>query len=374
MIVAMAIVQGFKDTIKDKTFEFWGHFHVTASSPNNELLISAEAVNIPNSLEQNIKNSTNTTQVDRYVLGAGMLATDEYNEGVRIKGVDPQYFTGNKDNVITYNGAINYKDSNFSHDVMLSNTILARINKKVGDDVLLYILDKEESTPRVRKVKIAGTYHMGIEEIDNNFILCDIKLLQRIYDWQPTDITGLQVKIDDYKKADEIAEQIYFKYIQAPLTITYISDIYSEIFQWLELQDINAQIILSIMAIVAIINMITALLTYILERINMIGILKALGMNNWGIRKIFVHHFSRIILKGIFGGVILGLLLCWVQYQFKIVQIDETIYYMKYVPIKVVAWHVLGIIFGTFILSSIIIVILTLLIKKVNIIQAIKYK
>lgn len=374
MIVAMAIVQGFKDTIKDKAFEFWGHFHITQSSPNNDLMIGTQSIHLEPNKIQAIASLPEVNAIQPYVLGAGMLSTQDYNEGIRIKGVAPEYFKGSIDNVITYEGAINYSDSNYSTDVLLSKTILDKINKKIGDELRLYVLDQNEASPRVRKVHIAGTYHMGIEEIDNNFILCDLRLLQKLYQNSPEEVTGYQVTVKNYKHADKIADAIYYQYLTSPESIVYIADIYSEIFQWLELQDVNAQIILIIMAIVAIINMITALLTYILERVNMIGILKALGMTNWNIRKIFVYHFGKIIGLGIIGGVLLGLALCAIQYYFKVLKIDESIYYMQYVPIRVLFWHPIVIILGTFILSLTIMILPTLLIKKVNIVQAIKYK
>ncbi len=375
MIIAAAVVQGFKDTIKDKAFEFWGHFHISQSTATNDLMISPKPILFDSGMVASLKREPHILDVEPYTLGAGIIATELYNEGVRIKGVGPSYFKGSKDNVITYGGhPIRYNDTSYAADVILSQAILDKIGKQAGDDVLLYVLDKEESLPRVRKVRIAGTYHMGIEEIDNNFILCDIKLLQRLYNWNDGQVTGYQVLTDDYEHADPVAEEVYFKYLSIPQTIVYISDIYSEIFQWLELQNVNARIILTIMAVVAVINMITALLTFILERVNMIGILKALGMNNWEVRKIFVYHISRIVLKGILGGVLLGLFLCLLQYYFHIISIDESIYYMKYVPIKIVPWHVAGIIIGTFVVSVLILAVPTLIIRKINIVEAIRYQ
>lgn len=375
MIVSVAVVQGFKDTIKDKTFEFWGHFHIAKSTLTNDLMVSPEPIFYEPDLYRELKEEPHIQDVQPYVLGAGMLTTDAYNEGVRFKGVTADYFKGSRDNIIQYEGdAIRYKKDGYSLDVVLSKTILEKLNLSIGDQLLLYVVDRNEGLPRVRKVKIAGTYHMGIEEIDNDFVLCDARLLQRLYNWDTTQITGYQVLTDNYETADALADEIYYKYLSIPLTIVYISDIYSEIFHWIQLQDVNAQIILTIMAIVAVINMITALLTFILERVNMIGILKALGMNNWSVRKIFVYHISLIVLKGIIGGVLLGLALCALQYYFHIISIDEHIYYMKYVPISVVPWHVIGIVLGTFLISVFILSIPTLIIKKVKIVDAIKYQ
>ncbi len=374
MVIALAVVQGFKDTIKDKTFSFWGHFHVAASSMNNSLEYRPQHITMLPSTASGIAGTEGVAAVHPYVLGAGLLATAEDNQGVQIKGVAQGYLAASVENVISIEGGIQYNDTSYSNDIVVSQNLLAKINKAIGDELLLYVLENEEAMPRVRKVKIAGTYHLGIEEIDDNFILCDIKMLQRIFNFQPHEISGLQVSVVDYNQADAIAEKVYYEFIQSPQSILYISDIYAEIFQWLELQDVNARIILSIMAIVAVINMITALLTFILERLNMIGILKALGMNNWNIRKVFVYHFGRIVIKGIIGGILLGLLLCWLQAQFQILKVDESVYYMQYVPIKVLPLHLIGIVIGTLLISICILTVATLIIKNIKIVQSIKFK
>jgi lipoprotein-releasing system permease protein len=373
MVIALAIVQGFKDTVKDKTFEYWGHFHITSPKMSQDLSYNDAGIRISDAYINQIKNADqHITDIQPYVLGAGLLATNEDNQGIQIKGVTEAYF---KNQTVTkYTNCITYPTDNYSTDLILSEKVLSLINKKIGDSLLLYILDNNDISPRVRKMKIAGTYHLGIEEIDNNFILCDIRLLQSLFQWDSNKVSGLQIKVDNIKYADAAAENTYFNLYQEEQSILYITDIYSEIFQWLELQDINAQIILLIMTIVAVINMITAMITFILERLNMIGILKTLGMNNWNIRKIFIYHFQMIVFKGIVGGLILGLSLCFIQAKFNFISIDESIYYMSHIPIKVQWWHLISISLGTLLVSFLILMATSIIIKKIKIVDAIKFK
>lgn len=375
MIIALAVVQGFKDTIKDKTFVFWGHFHVAANNANNNLLITATPFENDTQLVAQIQSLAPVSSVLPYTIGSALVSADQINEGLKVKGVTAPYFSSKTNNAITYKGGtIDYNTPDYARQILLSETTLNNLNKQIGDSVILYLLDPEQANPRVRKLQIAGTYHVGVDEIDKNFALCDSRLLQHLYNWSPQQINGYQISLEDYRLADTVAEQVYLDFLEPPLHTVSITDIYAEIFQWLELQDLNAQIILTIMAFVAVINMITALLIFILERNNMIGVLKTLGMTNGNIQKIFLYHFAWIILKGIVLGTIIGVGLCLLQQHFHLLKIDESVYYMTEVPIKIVPIHIIGVIIGTFIFCILILAIPTWIIKKVNIVKAISFK
>ena len=375
MIIALAVVQGFKDTIKDKTFVFWGHFHVAANNPNQNLLISAQPFEKSEEFENNISALKEVENILPYATGSALIAAGPTNEGIKVKGVTNQYFNENQNNTIHYTGGkINFNTESYSRQIILSQTTLNKIDKQIGDSIILYLLDPEQTSPRVRKLEIVGTYHVGIDEIDKNFALCDIRLLQHLYRWNSNQINGYQITLYDYMLADTVAEKVYMNYLEHPLHTVNITDIYAEIFQWLELQDLNTQIILTIMAFVAVVNMITALLIFILERNNMIGVLKTLGMPNGAIRKIFLYHFSWIILKGILLGTLIGIGLCLLQQHFHLLKIDESVYYMSEVPIKILPIHIIGVIIGTFVFCIFILAIPTWIIKKVNIVKAINFK
>jgi lipoprotein-releasing system permease protein len=177
---------------------------------------------------------------------------------------------------------------------------------------MVWFIDPEQEFPRVRKLQICGTYHTGMDEIDNNFSICDIRLLRRISNWNDKAINGYQVNIRDYEQSDTVAEHIYQKYLTPPMDTTTMKDLYGNIYSWLGLMNTNAYVILFIMAIVAVINMATALLIFIMERTNMIGTLKAIGMPNSKLEQIFMYHAANVAIKGILFGTITGLGLCYI--------------------------------------------------------------
>lgn len=373
MIIALAVVQGFKDTIKDKTFVFWGHIQVAETNANS-LRIVPNPLAFDSTLFNNISETEHVKSVSTYALSSGIVSTKEVNEGLRLKGIDKSYNLYEQQGLSFTGNSLDYTISNYDPSIILSSTTLSRINKSIDDSVLVYFIDQNQAAPRIRKLHIKGSYHTGVEEIDRTFGLIDIRLVRNIFKWNANDINGYQILLDDYQYAQSTDEYIYDNYIDHPLTTIGIDAIYPEIFQWLELQDTNTQIIIVIMTIVAVINMITAILIFILERNNMIGILKTLGMTNYQIRKIFLYHISVIMLKGIIIGVILGVTLCLIQQYTQVLTIDEASYYMKYVPIKILPIHIIGVIVGTFIVSVIILFIPTYLVKKISIIKAIQFK
>lgn len=373
MIIAMAVVNGFKSTIKDKTFNFWGHLQVTANV-SDQLLIAQEPFAFDKALYNNLIHTPGVLHVTSYGLGSAIISTPTVNEGIKLKGVDNNFrFASN--NAIQFKGdSLLIGQDSTSNTILLSDKTLAKIDGKIGDAILVYFLDISQNTFRIRKLKIAGTYHTGIEEIDNSFGICDIDLIRKIYNWPPTAINGYQVQVADYKNAEQIAATIFDNYLIEPLSIMGIEDIYPHIFQWLDFLDVNTITILSIMAIVAVINMITALLIFILERNNMIGVLKTLGMRNQAIQKIFVYHIGRIVLKGIIWGVLIGLLFCFVQQTTQFIKIDEASYYINYVPIEMHVMDIVGIIVGTFLFCILILMIPPIIIRTIPIIRTIQFK
>lgn len=373
MIIALAVVQGFKDTIKDKTFVFWGHLQI-AETGSNSLRIVPEPISFDKQLFEQVKNTEHVKDVYTYALSSAMIATKDVNEGLRLKGIDANYKLDAQQGLDFEGLPLDYNKPNYDPSILLSKTSLSRIKKQIGDSVLVYFIDQNQAAPRIRKLHIKGTYHTGVEEIDKSFGLIDIRLIRNIFKWDENSINGYQILLDDYEYAQAVDDYIYDEYLSHPLTTIGIDEIYPEIFQWLDLQDTNTQIILVIMTVVAIINMITAILIFILERQNMVGILKTLGMTNAKIRSIFLYHISIIMLKGIFYGVILGLGLCLLQLYTNIITIDESSYYMKYVPIKILPMHIIGVILGTLIISIIILSIPTYLVKRISIIKAIQFK
>jgi len=374
MILSVAVVLGFKETIKDKLFVFWGQIQIAPFNPNPSTIISPTPFPYNPALREQIRHEAGVTAVYPFAVKAAILNTGTLMQGIKLKGVDDSYDWNSNPAIIFTGARPDFKGADYSHELVLSQTILNKISAKTGDSLSVWFVDPEQEYPRVRKLRIAGTYHTGMAEIDDNFALCDIRLLRRISNWGPADINGYQIMIRDYRMSDTIAERIYQKYLEPPMDRTTMQDLYPNIYNWLGLMNTNAYIILFIMAIVAVINMATALLIFIMERTNMIGTLKALGMADAPLEKIFLYHAATVALKGILWGTLLGTGLCLLQQYTHFIKLDETAYYMQYAPMKLVAWQVLLIDLGTLLVCIISMLLPVLMVKNISIVKAIRFK
>lgn len=374
MIIAVAVVTGFKESVQQKLFVFWGDFHIALSNPNPSSVIAPEPIKYDGRLVQEMKKVKAVRGVYPFAVKPAIISSDGIIEGIKLKGVGRSYpFVSNEG--IRYNGhPIQFNDSGYAMQVILSANTLKNIKKHVGDSILLYFVDAEQGVPRVRKLQVAGSFETGVDEIDQSFALCDINLIRRVSNWDANAINGYQVSIDNYKQADSIARYVYHQYVQPPMTYNTLADIYPDIYSWLGLIDINAQVIIIIMSIVAIINMTTALLIFILERTNMIGVLKAQGMQNGKLWLIFLNYAARVAIKGILIGAAVGIGFCALQYYTHIIHLNESTYYIAYVPVKMVAWHVLLIVAGSILLCILTLMIPALLVRRINIVRALRFK
>lgn len=339
MVLAVAFITGFKFEIREKLYSFWGHVHINEYNANPSNLVSPEPITFDTVLIQNITPLQHVRQVIPYALRPAILHANGTMEGIKLKGINEDYDFVQK---IQFKGnQISFSDTSYSKDILLSQVTANRLNLKAGDDLQLYFLEPGSTVPRIRKVKLAGIYHTGMDEVDREFGLCDLRLLQRINNWQPDNINGYQVDLDNAKYSDTIADKIFDDYLNAPLTTNTMNNIYPSIFDWLQLQNINAQVVLIIMAIVAIINLAVAILILIVEKARMVGLLKALGMLPKTMQQIFLYHAGLIAFTGILAGNILGLGLCMLQKQTGFIKLSEATYYVSQVPVRINWWYML---------------------------------
>lgn len=372
MIIAVAVVQGFQKSIEDKLLVFWGDFQIAAAHPTG--MIGMEVIEENKQLEKDVLAISGVKQIYPFALKAGILKGEGPVSGLKLKGVRSD-FPFASTNSITYEGAhIDFgKDSAYSTDILLSNEIIDRLELEMGDRVIAYFIQEGSTDVRKRMLHLVGSYHTGVGEIDNSFAICDIRLIQRLNNWSPQQISGYQVALENYKTADSISDFVYEQLIEPPAITETIKNIYPGIFSWINVQDVNAKVLLIIMGIVAVINIATALLIFILERTQMIGILKALGMKNFGIQKIFLAHATLISLRGILWGNIIAIAFCFLQMQYKFITLDESVYYMKYAPVHWSWVSVLLIDIGAMLLCFILMIIPSLIVRKVNIVKALRF-
>jgi lipoprotein-releasing system permease protein len=374
MIIAVAVVFGFKETIKDKIFVFWGNIQVTPYDAASASIIVPQPVDIDTTLIKQIKAMPEVNAVFPFAVKPAILNHEAHLQGIKFKGVDQHYpFTSNS--AITFTGRpIQYDATTISSDVIVSQSMLRTLDAAIGDTIISIFIDPEQDVPRRRKMVICGTYQTSIDLVDESFAICDLKLIQRVNNWSDKAINGYQIGIKDYTQDDLVAERIYKDYLEPPLHKTTIKELYPNIYNWLELTNTNAYVILIIMAIVAVIGMSTAILIFIMERTNMVGMLKALGMSNGRIQQIFIYHALRTTLIGIALGNIVGIGLCYLQQTYPFIQLPEVTYYMKYVPVKLSIAMILAIDIGTFMFSALLLCLPILVVKGINIAQALKFK
>ena len=339
MILSLAVVTGFTSTIKEKLYSFTGHVHIGYYDPRQSNALTSPPIYYDRKLIANARRVPHVASVTPFVQRPVILQAHGRIEGVSLKGVGGDYrFPAG----ISLKGRnIDYSDSSYSKQVILSEETAAKLDVYPGDTIQLEFF-AGSSMPRLRRVTISGLFHSGMEEIDQFYAICDIRLLQRINNWGPDSINAYQLALDNEEYADTIANFIHYNLINAPLKATTTSENYSFIFDWLHLTSLNGIILLVIMALVAIINMGSVLVILMVDRAAMVGLLRALGMTFRSTAAIFLYVGGLIGIAGILLGNILALAICWLQLRFGFLKLPESSYYMKYAPIKVIWWHVVA--------------------------------
>lgn len=372
MIVAMAMVSGFKKEVKEKLYSFWGHVHISPFTPNSGSIITPQPIQRSAVPERAIAQVNHVVQLAPFVVRPVIIHGNRLMEGIQLKGVDADYrFPASIS--ITGKG-IDYSDSDYAKQVLLSQTTADRLDLKKGDDIKLYFLEPGATLPRIRKVQVSGIFHTGMDEVDRGYAVCDMRMLQRINNWSAEDINGYQITLDDSKYSDTVSNEIYGAYIQPPLTTYTIAELFPNLIDWLQLQDVNTAVIIIIMSAVAIINLLVMLLILIVEHARMVGILKTLGMQLRQMRQIFLYHSVLIAGAGISLGTLLGTGLCYLQQKTGFIQLPEDTYYVKYAPVNVVWWHVLAIDATTLVLCILCMWLPTLYIRSIRPAKVLQFK
>jgi len=370
MIVATSIVQGFKKEVSEKVFGFSGHLVVKAFDQN----LSLEDVT-PVKKQQDfypdysflpaIKN------IQVYAHKAGILKTDEAFEGLVFKGISTDFDWDFFGSYLNDGNIFELSDTARSDAILLSEFTAQRLKLKVGDKVLAYFPDKRL---RYRKFKLSGIYKTGLGDYDKKIALIDIKHIQKLNKWEADEVGGFMVTLNKLKDLPNTYDDLYYKYTSADLNTQSVREINPSIFDWLEIQNTNEAIILILMLLIGIINMTTALLILILERTNMIGILKALGAGNRGLQMIFLNKAAFIIGFGLLLGNLFGLGICLIQQYFEVVKLSEESYYLSVAPIYINWFWVIGLNVGTFIISLLALVVPSYFVSWVNPIKAIRFE
>lgn len=369
MILSMAVMRGFKTEIREKIRGFSGDILVMKYDLNNSYENSPFSVGADTLAR--LATTHGVDYMQRYALKPGIINVNNEVEGVVLKGVDKDYHWDYFKRILVQGGVINFADSaNAGKQIIISQYLAKRLKLKVGDDFLMYFV---QEPLRKRKFIITGIYDLGIEEIDKTYVIGDLSVLQRLNSWTPAEIGGLELRVNDFNELDRTATQVYYN-LPVKLRSWSVKEYYPSIFQWLALLDVNVQVILVLMLAVAVINMVSALLIIILERTNMIGILKALGCSNWRIQKMFLLNAAWLIGLGTLLGNVLGIGLGYIQSTTHFFKLDQASYYMKFVPVEFNLQDILLINAGTVIICICILVIPSGIISKLSPVKTITFK
>ena len=343
MILAVAIVIGFKLEVRNKLIGFGSHIQISASFNNQTY--ETEPIIIDSVLMAKIAAIAEVEHVQQFATQPGIIKTEENFQGIVLKGIDKDFDWNFFKSNLVEGDIFQITDTVTEKKVIISKKLSDLLELRVGDDFLTYFII--DGKVRVRPFIVQGMYATGFSEYDKLFIIGDIKHIRRLNDWDEDQAGGIEILIKDYDDLSKAYEQVFdiagnrFDQYGYAYVLRTIKQINPQIFSWLDLLDINVVIVLTLMTLVAGFTMISGLLILILERTNMIGILKALGANNWSIRKIFLYHSYFLVGKGMIIGNIVGLLICFLQDRFGIIQLDPDTYYVDTVPIHLTITSVL---------------------------------
>ncbi|MBF45493.1 MAG: ABC transporter permease [Flavobacteriales bacterium] len=368
MLLSLAIVKGFQKEITDKVIGFNSHIQVSNFLNGNSY--ESTILKQRDSLKLLISDIKGIKHIQSYATKAGIIKTDNEIQGVVLKGLTTDFDTTFIKKILIKGKIPKFRKLKKSNEILISQTIAKKLNLNIGDVFQMYFIQKPV---RVRLFEISGIYDSGVSEFDEILVIGDIIQIQKLNKWGSNDIGGLEILINDLDQLESINKKVYHK-IGFDLNTRTVIDNNPQLFDWLELQNMNVKVILILMLIVGAINMIVALFILIIERSQLIGLLKALGSKNWEIRKIFIYQALYLILIGMFWGNLVSLTLCWIQKQFNIIELDRSTYYMSYVPIDISLINILSLNLGTFILCWLILIIPSYLISKLNPIKAIRFE
>lgn len=374
MIITLSFVNGFQKTVSEKVFSFWGHVRISYLQPGKSAIAEEEPIVKNDSLVKSIKRNSQVTSVNPFATKYAILKTTDEMEGVLMKGLDSSYNYEHLKPFLKEGRWIHYNDSSYAREIVISTYTAKQLNLKLNDRVLLYFI-RPDGSLRPDKLSIVGIYKTSIEEYDKTFAIGDLKLIRRLNGWEDDEIGGYEIFLKDYKKMDEVSAAIYSgNNFPAGWETKTAKELYPNIFDWLDVQDTNQTILIAIMVVIAAINLITCLIILVLERLRMIGILKALGASNWTVQKIFLHQSGIITFVGVVLGTLFALGILFLQMKTGFVRLKEEAYFMETAVVEIVWWQVAAVIGGTLIISIFILLIPSLLVRKIQPIKAIRFR
>lgn len=383
MIITMAVVTGFQKQIIEKITTFTSHLQINDYDPNQSL--EPNPITFDKTLLAKIQTADNVKHIQAFATKNGILKTKAENEGIILKGVSDDYDWSYLKPYTIEGTTLSINKDSINKDIFISQTLANKLHLKLNQKILVYFMTKKKLTdttfngqnyieyePRVKDFYIKGIFNTGFSDFDKNLVFVDLKQIQKLNYWNENEVAGYEVYLKNFDLLEPSIESLN-DIIGYDYTIESAKQLQSSIFSWLDMIDVNAIIIITLMVLVAAINMISALLILILERTNLVGILKALGLANISVRKIFFYVSVQLLIKGLLIGNLIGIGFCLLQAQFHFLSLNPETYYLDAVPINLSIIHILLINIGTIITCLIMMFLPTLILNKITPIKAIRF-
>lgn len=383
MIITLAVVTGFQQQITSKITTFTSHLQINDYDQNQSF--EPNPITVHDYILKAIDSIPNVKLYQPFATKNGILKTKTDNEGIVLKGVDETYDWSNLKPYITQGSVLSLNKDTVSKQIFISQTLANKLNIKLNQKMLVYFMSKKKMNdttlsgsnyidyePRVKDFYVRGIFNTGFSDIDKNLVFVDLKQIQKLNYWESNEVAGYEVFLKDFNLLEQSLEDVNdivgYKY-----TVSSAKQLQNSIFSWLDMIDVNAVVIITLMVLVAAINMISALLILILERTNMIGLLKAFGSSKQSVRKIFFYVSIQLLVKGLLIGNIIGIGFCLIQNYFHMIPLNPTTYYLDSVPINFSILHVLIVNVGTIVICMLMLFLPTLILNKITPIKAIQF-
>lgn len=370
MLISVAIITGFKKEIRDKVIGFGSHIQIVNYDSN--FSYETAPVNSVQPFLHELSGISNIQSINVFATKPGIIKTDEYIQGIVLKGVDQGYNWSFFNKHLTEGRLPNIATTDRSPEVLISSNLSSLVLLKVNDPIFMYFINQDEQIPRIRQFRVAGIYNTSLQEFDDLFVIGDLRQIQHINNWDSTQVSGFEITVKNFNKLDEtefvVRERIINYSVGQGSTLRPVSIVrkYPQIFDWLSILDMNVWVILTLMVVVAGFNMISALLVLILERSSMIGILKSLGSRNKSLRKIFLYLSGFLISRGMLWGNLIGITLLLLQKYLNILKLDPSSYYMEVVPILISPFNIILLNLGAIAITMIMLIFPAYFVSKVS--------
>lgn len=369
MVVAVCILRGFQGEIREKVVGFGSHIVVRPYAIANTYEVTPVDFSRPE--VERIRQTPSVRRIDPFAIQGGMIKTENQIHGILFKGVANGFDTTFFANCLVCGRMPDLGSDSPSNEVLVSQQIADQMHLSLGDRVRTYFWQGE--IYRARAFEVSGIYNTDLSDFDGHYLVGDLRQVQQLNNWDSLQVGGYEVMTDNFQHLQRTANAV-LEQLGYDLTLTTIVEQNPALFSWLDLLDSNIVLILIVMSVVCSVSVVSALLIMIFEKSSTIGILKALGEDNGGIRRIFLHKTLGIVANGIVAGEVAAWLLCWLQYRLHIVSLDSASYMMDYVPIDMNVWAFVAVGIGSAVLALLAMLVPTAYISHITPAKSIKFE